>query len=125
MRTHSSPTSSSAWTVALPMWPSPPVIMIIAIFVLGRRKAAQRGFSYAPDADALGNKVFSSRDIPKVPIPTAEFKTEEIAHDEFKSDVSDDLLDPNNPKHAAWVKEHPEMETDAEWVQEHPEDSPS
>src|SRR5947209_3118023 len=31
MRTHSSPTSSSAWTVALPMWPSPPVIKITAI----------------------------------------------------------------------------------------------
>jgi hypothetical protein len=101
------------------------VIVIIAIFVLGRCKATKRGFSYVPDADELGNKVYNSREIPKVTLPTPEFKTEEITHDEFKGDVSDDLLDPNNPNHAAWVKEHPEMESDAEWLQEHPEDNPS
>jgi hypothetical protein len=41
------------------------------------------------------------------------------------SDVSDDLLDPRNPQHAEWVKEHPGMETDDEWLAEHPEDNPA
>jgi hypothetical protein len=106
------------------------VIVVIALVVLIfggaflRRKSAKRGFSYVPDPETLDTPVFGSAAIPKVTIPTAEFKTEEISHDEFKSDVADDLLDPRNPKHAAWVKEHPEMESDAEWVKEHPEDNP-
>ena len=101
------------------------VVVVAGIFVLGRRKSASRGYSYVPDAAELGNKVFNPREIPNVTLATPEFKTEEITHDEFKGDASDDLLDPSNPHHAAWVKEHPEMETDAEWVQEHPEDTPS
>ena len=101
------------------------VVVVIGVYVLSRRKAATRGYSYVPDTDELGNKVFNPREIPNVTLATPEFKTEEIAHDEFKGDVSDDLLDPSNPHHATWVKEHPEMETDAEWVQEHLEDTPS
>jgi hypothetical protein len=101
------------------------VVVLFVIFFLARRKAVKRGFSYAPDSDSLGNKVYNPREIPKVAIPTPEFKTEEISHDEFQGDVSDDLLDPNNPKHAEWMKDHPEMEPDAEWVKEHPEDTPS
>jgi len=58
--------------------------------------------------------------LPEVGIPTPELETEEISHDEFAADVSDDLLDPNNPHHAQWVKDHPGMGSDAEWVAEHP-----
>lgn len=101
------------------------VVVVVAMYFLARRRTAKRGFSYVPDADALGNAVYGHGAIPRVTVPTNEFKTEEIAHDEFKGDVSDDLLDPNNPQHAAWVKEHPEMESDTEWVQDHPEDNPS
>ena len=101
------------------------VVVVAGVYLLGRRKSAKRGYSYVPDTEALGDKVYNPREIPNVTLATPEFKTEEIAHDEFESDVSDDLLDPRNPHHTAWVKEHPEMETDDEWVQEHPEDNPS
>jgi hypothetical protein len=101
------------------------VVVLVAAFYLARRKATQRGFSYAPDPEALGNKVYNPREVPKVTIATPEFKTEEIARDEFRGDTSDDLLDPHNPHHAEWVKEHPEMESDTEWVDDHPEGSPS
>lgn len=101
------------------------VVVVILTYVFARRKTAKRGFSYAPDADALGNKVYNAREIPNVTIATPEFKTEEITHDEFQGDASDDLLDPNNPRHAEWVKDHPQMKSDDEWVKEHPEDDPS
>jgi hypothetical protein len=107
------------------------VILIIVLVVLlaggvfMRRRATKRGFSYVPDPSALGSQVYSPGEIPKLAVATPEFKTEGIVHDEFKGDVSDDLLDPGNPGHAAWVKDHPEMESDAEWVAEHPEDTPS
>lgn len=101
------------------------VIFLVVVIVGGsliRRKTTKRGYSYVPDPNALGNKSFSPGEIPKLVIPTAEFKTEEIVHDEFAGDVSDDLLDPRNPHHAAWVKEHPEMESDTEWTADHPGD---
>jgi hypothetical protein len=106
------------------------VLLIILVVIVGggvlfRRKATKRGFSYAPDANALGGSMFAEGEIPKVTVATPEFQTEEIAHDEFVSDVSDDLLDPRNPRHAQWLKEHPGMESKAEWVAEHPEDTPS
>jgi hypothetical protein len=68
---------------------------------------------------------FRVGEIPQVAVPTSEVATESMAHDEFVSDVSDDLLDPRNPQHAEWVKEHPGMETDDEWLAEHPEDNPA
>ena len=101
------------------------LVLLFAGGVLVRRKSATRGFSYAPDADSLGSQVYNPGAIPKATVPTPEFKTEEIAHDEFAGDVSDDLLDPRNPNHAGWVHERPEMESDAEWVSDHPEDEPS
>lgn len=103
------------------------IVLVVLILggVLARRKTEKRGFSYVPDPQALGNQVYNPREIPNVTVATPELKTEEIAHDEFVSDASDDLLDPRNPRHAAWVKEHPEMESDVEWVADHPEDSPS
>jgi hypothetical protein len=111
------------------------VIVALAIVVTGavmvRRKTAKRGFSYVPDPNlrSTGGGQVGVRPgpgaIPVIAVPTPEFQTEEIAHDEFEGDVSDDLLDPRNPHHAEWVKEHPAMETDAEWMADHPEDNPS
>ena len=111
------------------------VLIVLAIVIIGavliRRKTDKRGVSYAPDPSAQPIR-FSSAGapsgpgvLPQVAIPTEEVATESKAHDEYESDVSDDLLDPSNPHHAEWVVEHPAMETDAEWVAEHPEDTPS
>ena len=102
------------------------LLIVLVVLIVGgsliHRKTTKRGYSYVPDPNALGNKSFSPGEIPKLVIPTAEFKTEEIVHDEFSGDVSDDLLDPRNPHHTAWVKEHPEMESDAEWSADHLEE---
>ena len=111
------------------------VLIVLAILIIGavliRRKTDKRGVSYVPDLSAQPIR-FSSAGapsgrgvLPQVAIPTEEVATESVAHDEYLSDVSDDLLDPSNPHHDEWVKEHPAMETDAEWVAEHPEDTPS
>jgi hypothetical protein len=107
------------------------VIVLIVGAVMARRRGATRGVTYAPDLRTEPVQHFSSGApagpgvLPQVPISSPEVETEEITHDEFVSDVSDDLLDPRNPKHAEWLKAHPGMETDAEWVAEHPEDTPS
>jgi len=110
-------------------------VIVLALVILGaiviRRKPDNRGVSYAPDPELRpgGGRQVGVRPgpgaIPEVPIPTPELKTEGIAHTEFDSDVSDDLLDPHNPRHAEWLKDHPDMETDDEWVAEHPEDNPT
>jgi hypothetical protein len=101
------------------------VVVLVVAGVLLRRKTAKRGFGYVPDPNQLGNQALNPREIPVVAIATPEFETEEITHDEFTGDVSDDLLDPRNPNHADWVNEHPGMKSDTEWVQEHPEDDPT
>lgn len=112
------------------------VVIVLALVIVGafltRRSTNKRGVSYAPDPSlrpGIGGGQFGARPgpgtIPQVAVPTPEFKTEEIAHAEFASDVSDDLLDPHNPGHAGWLKDHPEMESNAEWAAEHPEDNPT
>ena len=111
------------------------IVVAVVIFAawLVRRSNNKRGVTYAPDPNIQpgigGGGLFGARpgpgSISQVAIPTPEFKTEEITHDESSSDVSDDLLDPRNPNHSAWVKEHPEMETNSEWAAEHPEDNPT
>jgi hypothetical protein len=111
------------------------VIVLVVLFigaVLIRRKSDSRGINYAPDPNLQPGDGYQGGGVrpgpgvlPEVGIPTPELETEEISHDEFAADVSDDLLDPNNPHHAQWVKDHPGMGSDAEWVAEHPEDKPS
>lgn len=105
------------------------LLIVLVVLILGgvliRRKTLKRGFSYVPDPNALGNKVYRAGEIPNVTVATPEFQTEEIAHDEFAGDVSDDLLDPRNPGHAEWVKQRPDMESDAEWMAEHPDEGSS
>jgi len=106
------------------------VAVLTGAFVM-RRKTNQRGFSYAPEPNlesGAGGQVGvrpGPGAVPEIAIPTPEYETEAIIHDESSGDVTDDLLNPHNPHHAQWVKEHPEMETDSEWVAEHPEDNPS
>jgi hypothetical protein len=111
------------------------VLIVLAIVLVGavfmRRKTDKRGVSYVPDLRASAVRRSSSGApsgpgvLPHVAIPTAEVATEAKAHDEYASDVADDLLDPGNPRHAEWVKERAEMATDAESVADHPEDTPS
>ena len=107
------------------------VVLIVVGAVVTRRKTNARGFNYAPDPElrsGAGGQVGvrpGPGAVPMVPIPTPEYETEAIVHDEFVSDASDDLLNPHNPGHAEWVKQHPDMETDAEWLAEHPEDNPA
>jgi cell division septation protein DedD len=108
------------------------VLAVLVGAVTMRRKSNKRAVSYAPDPNIKpgeGYQGFGVRPgpgtVPEVAIPTPEEASQEIAHNDFASDVADDLLDPANPRHAQWVKEHPEMGSDAEWVAEHPEDNPS
>jgi hypothetical protein len=105
------------------------LLIVLVILIIGgvliRRKSRKRGFSYVPDPSALGNKTYPFGEIPNVTVSTPEFKTEEIAHDEFVGDVSDDLMDPRNPGHAEWIKNRPDVETDAEWEADHPGGSSS
>jgi hypothetical protein len=108
------------------------IVLIVLLFAyVTARRRNKREVTYAPDVREMSEDLFNPgtrfniHEIPQVAVPTPEVATEEIAHDEFVGDASDDLLDPRNPHHAEWVKQHPEMETDAEWVAEHPEDNPS
>jgi hypothetical protein len=109
------------------------IVLVVLLLgaVLARRRGSNRGVTYAPDLSApiqgfgAGTPAGGPGPLPQVAISMPEVRTEQIAHDEFVSDTSDDLLDPKNPLHAEWLKQHPGMETDEEWVAEHPEDKPS
>jgi hypothetical protein len=108
------------------------LIVLVVGAVLARRRGGDRGVTYAPDLQspvlgfgAGGTPSGGPGVLPQVAIPSSEVTTEGIARDEFVGDATDDLLDPRNPGHAQWVKEHPAMETDAEWLADHPEDRPS
>jgi hypothetical protein len=111
------------------------VVIVLVVLIVGallaRRRGGDRGVTWAPDLRSTPVQQYSAGapagpgPLPQVPISSPEVTTEGIAHDEFVSDVSDDLLDPRNPHHAEWVKEHPGMETDEEWVKDHPEDQPT
>jgi hypothetical protein len=111
------------------------VVIVLVVLLLGalmaRRRGANRGVTYAPDLSTpvqgfgVAPPGGGPGPLPQVAISSPEVSTEQIAHDEFVSDASDDLLDPKNPHHAEWLKQHPGMETDAEWLAEHPEDTPT
>jgi hypothetical protein len=108
------------------------VVALVVGAVIMRRKSDKRGVSYAPDPNIKPGDGYQGigvrpgpGTVPEVAIPTPEMASEEIVHADFVSDVADDLLEPTNPRHAQWVKEHPEMESDAEWVADHPEDNPA
>ena len=105
------------------------IVIVSAVFM--RRKTDKRGVSYVPDLSASAVRRSSSGApsgpgvLPQVAIPTEEVATEAKAHDEYVSDVADDLLDPRNPHHNEWVKRHAEMDTDSEGLANDPEETPS
>jgi len=109
------------------------VVVVLVVLILGavlvRRRGTARGVTYAPDLGTVEQYTsggpIGPGPLPQVAIPTSEVRTEEIAHDTFASDEADDLLDPRNPGHAQWLKEHPEMQSEEEWAAQHPEENPS
>jgi hypothetical protein len=111
------------------------IVIVLVVLILGaflaRRRGANRGVTWAPDMRTTPIEQYGAGapsgpgPLSQVPISAPEVATEGIAHDEFVSDASDDLLDPRNPHHAEWLKQHPGMESDEEWLAEHPEDTPS
>lgn len=96
------------------------VIVVLAAF-LTRRRGSARGVAYGASPDA---QLVSRRDVSPQPVLSPEASTQEIVNREFTADISDDLLDPHNPRHAQWVRDHPDVETDDEYLAEHPEDAP-
>ena len=100
------------------------LLIVIIAATLTRRRGAVRGLTYAPDPESLEQKLTSLNEVSPQPILSPEASTEEIVHREFASDAADDLLDPHNPHHAEWVREHPYAETDEEYLVDHPEDAP-
>jgi hypothetical protein len=92
------------------------VLVIVGAFIT-RRRGTARGVNYAPE-------VVSPRQVAITPILTPEASTQEIVNREFVADTADDLLDPHNPRHAQWVSEHSDVETDEEYLSAHPEDAP-
>ncbi|MGD0851970.1 MAG: hypothetical protein ABSA07_01265 [Acidimicrobiales bacterium] len=98
------------------------VVVVLVVLILGavlvRRRGTSAGVSYAPDSDAVEHYMsggpIGAGPLPEVVIPSPEVKSEEMAHDASVSDETDDLLDPRNPGHAQWLKEHPEMRSDEE-----------
>jgi hypothetical protein len=95
------------------------IVVVLAIVIIAalvtRRRGTARGVSYAPE-------VVSPRQVAITPTLSPEATTQEIVNREFVADVADDLLDPHNPRHAQWVAEHPDVETDEEYLAGHPED---
>jgi hypothetical protein len=96
------------------------VIVIIAAAIT-RRRGSARGVAYGANPDS---QLVSRRDVTPQPVLSPEASTQEIVNREFVADVSDDLLDPHNPHHAQWVRDHPDVETDDEYLADHPEDAP-
>lgn len=97
------------------------LVIVILAATLTRRRGAVRGVTYGASPD---NQLVSRRDVSPTPVLSPEATTQDIVHREFVADTTDDLLDPHNPHHAQWVREHPDVETDEEYLAEHPEDAP-
>jgi hypothetical protein len=97
------------------------LVLVIVAATLTRRRGTARGVSYGASPDT---QLVSRRDVSPKPVLTPEASTQEIVNREFVADTSDDLLDPRNPRHAQWVQDHPDVETDEEYLAEHPEDAP-
>jgi len=99
------------------------IVIIAAIFT--RRRGTARAFAYAPSPESLDEKLVSLREVAVTPVLSPEASTQEIVNREFVADSADDLMDPHNPRHAQWVRDHPDVETDEEYLAEHPEDAPT
>jgi hypothetical protein len=104
------------------------VVVVLAIVIIAatltRRRGSARPLTYAPSLESLGEKLMSLHEVSPKPVLSPEASTQEIVNREFVADTADDLLDPHNPRHAQWVRDHPGVETDEEYLAEHPEDAP-
>lgn len=105
------------------------IVIVLAIVLvaatLTRRRGSARAFTYAPSPDSLDEKLVSLHEVSSTPVLSPEGSTQEIVDREFVADTADDLLDPHNPRHAQWVQDHPDVETDEEYLADHPEDAPN
>lgn len=104
------------------------IVVVLVIVIVGamftRRRGSVRPLTYAPSLESLDESLASLREVAPKPVLSPEASTQEIVNREFVADTADDLLDPHNPQHAQWVREHPDVETDEEYLAEHPEDAP-
>jgi hypothetical protein len=100
------------------------LVIVIVAATLTRRRGSTRAVTYAPSSQSLGEKLVSLHEVSPEPILSPEASTQEIVNREFTADTVDDLLDPHNPRHAQWVREHPDVESDEEYLADHPEDAP-
>jgi hypothetical protein len=101
------------------------IVVVLAVVIIAatvtRRRGSARAVTYGSSPDT---QLVSRRDVSPTPVLTPEATTQDIVNREFVADTADDLLDPHNPQHAQWVREHPDVETDEEYLEEHPEDTP-
>ena len=101
-------------------------LIVAAVIIIGavvlRRQGSQQRFTYAPALDVLEEKLVNLNQVNVVPIASPMEATEALVERETVNDVSDDLLDPRNPDHAQFVRQHPDLETDEEWIADHPND---
>jgi hypothetical protein len=99
------------------------IVVVLAVVIIAatvtRRRGSARGVTYATSIEAVDDKMVIVRG---APVLSPEGSTEEIVHREFVADTADDLLDPHNPHHAQWVRDHPDVESDDEYLADHPED---
>ncbi len=100
------------------------LVVVILAATLTRRRGQTRSLTYVPSPESLDEKLVSLHEVSPQPLLSNEASTQEIVNREFVSDTADDLLDPHNPHHAQWVREHPDVESDEEYLAEHPEDEP-
>lgn len=99
--------------------------MVLIAATLTRRRGSARAVTYAPSRASLDEKLVSLHEVSPTPVLSSEASTQEIVDREFVADTADDLLDPHNPRHAQWVQDHPDVETDEEYLADHPEDAPN
>lgn len=98
------------------------IVIIAAVFT--RHRGSERALTYAPSPESLDQKLVNLSEVTVKPVLSPEASTQDIVHRDFVADSADDLLDPHNPQHAQWVRDHPYLETDEEYIADHPEDTP-
>jgi hypothetical protein len=89
-------------------------IVVVALSAWGIQRSNKRRRDFVPSPVALNDPDTNSMRVDMDPIATPTEQTAEIIEDRQAYDAADDLLDPHNPRHDEWVREHPDMETDAE-----------
>ena len=105
------------------------VIIVVAIIVAGFGylvRQRNKRFDFVAPSSVLNDPDNNSLlGIVPEAIPTVGESTDEILEKDFAYDASDDLLDPNNPRHAQWVHEHPDAVSEEEREAAEDEGSPT